>query len=108
MSVVEGRAEIKDLLLRSTSTGTRRVVRPSGWGVVNSLAQRGCGPVGLVHTQNLRFFYKEKPTCGFGERPLWMEERTLSISGSRSAFDPIATSARQHPTNADTGGRIAF
>ena len=42
----------------------------------------------LVHTQNLRFFYKEKPTCGFGECPLWMEERTLSISGSRSAFDP--------------------
>src|SRR5258706_104384 len=31
--------------LRSTSTGTRRVVRPSGWGVVNSLARRGCGPV---------------------------------------------------------------
>jgi hypothetical protein len=47
----------------------------------------------LVHTQNLRFFYKEKPTCGFGECPLWMEERTLSISGSRSAFDPSATLA---------------
>jgi hypothetical protein len=47
--------------------------------------------VGLVHTQNLRFFYKEKPICGFGECPLWMEERTLSISGSRSAFDPSAT-----------------
>jgi len=46
---------------------------------------------GLVHIQNLRFFYKEKPTCGFGECPLWMEEQTLSISGSRSAFDPIET-----------------
>jgi hypothetical protein len=60
--------------------------------VVNSLARRGCGPVGLVHTQNLRFFYKEKPTCGFGECPLWMEERTLSISGSSSAFDPYRKS----------------
>ena len=64
--------------------------------------------MGLVHTQNLRFFYKEKPTCGFGECPLRMEERTLSISSSRPAFDPNATLARQHPTNADTGGRIAF
>src|ERR1700675_3386764 len=54
MSVVEGRADIKDLLLESTSTGTRRLVRPSGWGVVNSLARRGCGPVVLVHTQNFR------------------------------------------------------
>src|SRR6202795_3768880 len=54
MSVVEGRADIKDLLLESTSTGTRRLVRPSGGGVVNSLARRGCGPVVLVHTQNFR------------------------------------------------------
>jgi hypothetical protein len=81
---------------RSTSTGTRRVVGPSGWGVVNSMARRGRGPVGLVHTQNLRFFYKEKPTCGFGECPLWMEERTLSISGSRSAFDPNRTSGESY------------
>jgi hypothetical protein len=34
----------------------RRVVRPSGWGVVNSLARRGCGPVGLVHTQKFELF----------------------------------------------------
>ena len=27
---------------------------------------------------------------------------------SSSEFDPNATLARQHPTNADTGGRIAF
>jgi hypothetical protein len=27
---------------------------------------------------------------------------------SFSQFDPNATLARQHPTNADTGGRIAF
>jgi hypothetical protein len=57
-------------------------------GVLKSLGYFACGPVGLVHIQNLRFLYKEKPTCGFGECPLWMEERTLSISGSRSAFDP--------------------
>jgi hypothetical protein len=91
MSVVEEEQTSKICCLRSTSTGTRRVVRPSGWGVANSLARRGCGPVVLVHTQNLRFFYKEKPTCGFGECPLWMEERTLSISGSRSALDPERT-----------------
>jgi hypothetical protein len=59
--------------------------------VVKSLCGFACGPVVLVHTQNLRFFYKEKPTRGFGECPLWMEERTLSISGSRSAFDPLRT-----------------
>ena len=41
--------------------GTRRVVRLSGWGVVNSLARRGCGPVVLVHTQNLRFFTRKSP-----------------------------------------------
>jgi len=57
-----------------------------GWGVVKSLVGLPCGPVGLVHTQNLRFFYKEKPTCGFGECPLRTEERTLSISGSRPAL----------------------
>src|ERR1700692_3019265 len=49
--------------LRSTSTGTRRVVRPSGWGVVNSLARRGCGPVVLVHTQNFDFFNRKNPLC---------------------------------------------
>src|SRR5260370_41464401 len=32
MSVVEGRADIKICCVRSTSTGTRRVVRPSGGG----------------------------------------------------------------------------
>src|SRR5882762_4562358 len=31
-----------------------------------------------------------------------------AVVASRSAFDPNATLARQHPTNADTGGRIAF
>jgi hypothetical protein len=58
--------------------------------VVKSPGYYRGGPVVLVHTQNLRFFYKEKPTCGFGECPLWMEDRTLSIRGSRSAFDPIS------------------
>src|SRR6266850_2218905 len=60
MSVVEGRrADIKICCVRSTSTGTRRVVRPSGWGVVNSLARRGCGPVALIHAQKLGIKYKK-------------------------------------------------
>src|ERR1700688_4152523 len=61
MSVVELKSRHQICCLRSTSTGTRRVVRPSGWGVVNSLARRGCGPVGLVHTQKVRY-QSEKPT----------------------------------------------
>src|SRR5258705_12554836 len=64
MSVVEGRADIKICCVRSTSTGTRRVVRPSGWGVVNSLARRGCGPVGLIRTQKVQFFSDKKPHFG--------------------------------------------
>src|SRR6266404_721621 len=88
MSVVEGRADIKICCVRSTSTGTRRVVRPSGWGVVNSLARRGCGPVGLVHTHNFGI-KSEKPTwtkaleftqfacpCGTDPRLLSGEQRT--------------------------------
>src|SRR5260370_1862133 len=59
MSVVEGRAAIKICCVRSTSTGTRRVVRTSGWGVVISLARRGCGPVGLLHLQKVRIKYKK-------------------------------------------------
>src|ERR1700688_4497132 len=50
--------------LRSTSTGTRRVVRLSGWGVVNSLARRGCGPVGLFCPQKSQFFKTKNPLLG--------------------------------------------
>ena len=36
-----------------------------GWGVVKSLERLGCGPVGLVHTQNFQFFLKQKTHfCG--------------------------------------------
>src|SRR5712671_2152052 len=63
MSVVEGRADIKICCVRSTSTGTRRVVRPSGWGVVNSLARRGCGPVGVIQAHKVRVQYKKPIFC---------------------------------------------
>src|SRR6266850_4392330 len=103
MSVVEGRADIKICCVRSTSTGTRRVVRPSGWGVVNSLARRGCGPVGLVHTQKIEA-QSEKPTwtkaleftqfacpCGTGPRLLSGEQRTSHFKLVTSVFDPNRT-----------------
>jgi hypothetical protein len=64
--------------------------------MVNSLAQRGCGPVVLVHTQDLRFFFKRKSPLGrFGECPMLMEERTLRIRGLGSALDPERTSATE-------------
>src|ERR1700730_13946904 len=109
MSVVEGRADIKDLLLESTSTGTRRVVRPSGWGVVNSLARRGRGPVVLIHTQKflnsirkahlceLRHFdlssvsiFGSHLTCGFNVR-CWVGKRTWRLRAPTSEFDPRRT-----------------
>ena len=39
------------------------------------------------------FFKRKSPLGRFGECPLLMEERTMSIRGLRSAFDPYATSA---------------
>src|SRR5258708_7393538 len=121
MSVVEGRADIKMCCVRSTSTGTRRVVRPSGWGVVNSLARRGCGPVGLVHTQKIGI-QSEKPTwtkaleftqfacpCGTDPRLLSGEQRTsrfkllTSVDGPKRDIGEAASNECRH-----TGGRIAF
>jgi hypothetical protein len=55
MSFVEGRADIKDLLLEVYFN------RTFGAGVVDSLARRGCGPVGLFYPQNFRVFQKENP-----------------------------------------------
>ena len=76
---------------RSDFWPARTSAQAHGWGVVKSLELIGSGPVVLVHTQNLRFFYKEKPTCAFGECPLLMEVRTLRIRGLGSAFDPVRT-----------------
>src|SRR6266481_2814931 len=108
MSVVEGRADIKICCVRSTSTGTRRVVRPSGWGVVNSLARRGCGPVGLVHTQKIGI-QSEKPTwtkaleftqfacpCGTDPRLLSGEQRTSHFKLVTSVDDPKRTSGQRN------------
>ncbi len=53
--------------------------KAQGWGVVKSLAGFGCGPVGLVHRQKVRFFQKKNPTCF-----------ALSISG----FDPTVWTGR--------------
>jgi hypothetical protein len=33
-----------------------------GWGVVKSLEQLGCGPVGLVHTRKPGIKYKKPPS----------------------------------------------
>jgi hypothetical protein len=57
-----------------------------GVGVVNSLARRGCGPVGLIHTQKAGIKYK---------KPLWFlvsagvpaRRGGSSISGDKSSVD---------------------
>src|ERR1700736_4546290 len=105
---------------RAGPAGTRRVVRPSGWGVVNSLARRGCGPVGLIHTQKflnsirkahlceLRHFdlpsvsiFGSHLTCGFNVR-CWVGvgKRTWRLRAPTSEFDPFPTSPLRHPGEA--------
>src|SRR5258708_14081017 len=90
MSVVEGRADIKICCVRSTSTGTRRVVRPSGWGVVNSLALIGAGPVGLVHTQKIE---------AQSEKPPWTKPLEFTQFACQSGTDPRLLSGEQRSSH---------
>jgi hypothetical protein len=88
MSAVEGRADIKDLLLEvyfKPELGASSDLRGGGGQFSGAKRMRTGGPGSYPKSS---IFSQEKPTCGFGECPLWMEERTLSIGGSRSAFDP--------------------
>src|SRR6202043_203107 len=76
--------------LRSTSTGTRRVVRPSGRGGVNSLARRGCGPVVLVHTQNFRLPIRKAHLGTTSDTRLFSgEKRTSHFKRVKSVQDPL-------------------
>jgi hypothetical protein len=72
----------------------------AGWGVVKSLALRGCGPVVLVHTQKIGI-QSEKPTwtkalefiqfarpCGIDPRLLSGEQRTSHFKLVTSVDDP--------------------
>jgi hypothetical protein len=60
MSIVEGRADIEDLLLEVYFN--RNQARRQTFGVGGGQFSGAKRMVVLVHAQNLRFFYKEKPT----------------------------------------------
>jgi len=61
MSVVEARADIKNLLLEVYYNQNWPRRQTSRWGEVNSLARRGCGPEGLVFGQKVQFLKIKKP-----------------------------------------------
>ena len=105
MSVVEERADIEELLL-STSIRARRAVGSFGVGGAQFAGVKRMRTDGPGSYARFQFLIQKAHLAVFVKCLLFMEERTSSMRGLKSAFDPKRTWAaarlRPLPSLADT------